>query len=149
MKITCSADINVPIDNAVELFSNTDNLKKWQDGFQTLTHLSGEPGKPGAKSEIIFINKGHIIKLSETIQVANLPKEWTALYEHSHGANTNSSTFEKLSDKTTRYSMTTESIHIIGLLPKIMAALMPGMFKKHTQKWVDNFKAFAEREYAG
>jgi hypothetical protein len=146
MKVICTADIDAPIETVVALFDNNDNLKKWQDGFKSLTPISGTPGTEGAKSEIIFVNGKHTIKLVETIQVKKLPAEMKALYEHSHGSNTTLSHFEALPGGQARFTMTVEPVHIIGLLPKIMAALMPGMFKKQTQKWVDNFKAFVEGE---
>ena len=29
-------------------------------------------------------------------------------------------------------------------MPRLMATLMPGMFKRQTQKWLDQFKVFSE-----
>ena len=31
-----------------------------------------------------------------------------------------------------------------GFMPRLMAMLMPGMFKRQTQKWLDQFKVFSE-----
>lgn len=33
MKYPCTVDINQPIDKTVELWSNENNFKEWQDGF--------------------------------------------------------------------------------------------------------------------
>lgn len=146
MIFTCSTDIDAPLDKVVLFFDNPDNLKKWQDGFTSFTPISGEPGTLGAKSKIVFVNGKHTIELKETILTANLPAEKKALYEHIHMANTTSNSFAELPGKKTRFTMTVESVSIKGLLPKIIAAIMPGMFKRQTQKWVDNFKAFVEGE---
>lgn len=32
-----------------------------------------------------------------------------------------------------------------GIMPKLMAKLFPGMFKKQSQKWMDQFKEFVEK----
>ena len=144
MIITCETYIDAPVEKAIKLFADRRNLKKWQDGFQSLSPISGERGCVGAKSKIIFENKGHIIELIETILVNDLPSEFKALYEHSHGSNTTTSSFAQVPAGKTRFTMAIETVAIKGLLPKIMMLIMPGMVKKPTQKWLENFKALAE-----
>ena len=144
MIITCETYIDAPVEKAIKLFADRRNLKKWQDGFQSLSPISGERGCVGAKSKIIFENKGHIIELIETILVNDLPSEFKALYEHSHGSNTTTSSFAVVPGGKTRFTMAIETVAIKGLLPKIMMVIMPRMVKKPTQKWLENFKALAE-----
>lgn len=45
----------------------------------------------------------------------------------------------------TKYISEIEYTHFKGFMNKMMALHMPGMFKKQTQKWLDQFKAFAEK----
>lgn len=54
MKYTCEIEINKPVDEAVKMFLNQDNLYKWMDGLQSLETIEGEPGKPGTKTKLVF-----------------------------------------------------------------------------------------------
>ncbi|MFT5053779.1 MAG: hypothetical protein ACI97X_000799 [Oceanospirillaceae bacterium] len=56
MQFSCSVEIALPLARVIELFDNSDNLMKWQDGLVSFEHLEGEPGKPGAKSKLVFQN---------------------------------------------------------------------------------------------
>jgi hypothetical protein len=147
MNFECSVDIDVPIDRVVALFNDPKNFKEWQDGFISYETFSGTPRAVGAKSKINFDNGKHKIELIETIQVMNLPAEMTALYEHKHMVNTMINRFTELPGQKTRFTTDMGYYKFIGFMPKLMALIMPGMFKKQNQKWLDQFKKFAEKEY--
>jgi hypothetical protein len=147
MKFESSVDIQAPIGAVTALFNNPDNFKAWQDGFVSYEHISGTPRTTGAVAKVTYINRKHKIVLTETIQAMNLPTELTALYEHEHMVNTMTNSFTELPGQMTRYTTGVGYVKYIGFLPKLMALLMPGMAKKHNQKWIENFKAFAEKEY--
>lgn len=145
MKFTTSVEINSPLEKVVKLFENPDNLGEWQEGFVSLTPISGKPGMTGAKSRIIFKNKKHTIELTETILSNNLPAEMKAIYEHKHMTNTMSNRFIALENDRTRYE---NEIHYtkLSLMPKIMSLIRPSIFTKPVQKWQNNFKEFVERD---
>lgn len=144
MKYTCSVDINVPITKVVELWADEAHFDKWQDGFQSITHLEGEPNAVGAKSRILLEQGKRKMELTETLLSNNLPAEKKALYEHIHMVNTQTSRFEQINELQTRYISEVEYTKFNGFMPKLMARLFPGMFKKQSQKWMDQFKEFAE-----
>ena len=146
MKFTCSVEINAPIAKVVELFDSVENLKKWQTGLVSYDHLSGKQGEPGAKSKIVIETGKHRIELIETILVRNLPHEVTGLYEHEHMVNTMSNRFTPIGENATRYDAEIDYTKFIGFIPKMMALLMPGMFRKQVQKTLDRFKVFVENE---
>ena len=145
MTFSCSVDINAPIGTVVSLFDNIGNMKKWQDGFKSHEHISGIPGTAGAKSKLVYDTGKHVIELTETIQNKQLPKEMTALYEHTHMVNTLTTSFTELPGGKTRYTTTIDYTKFIGFMPKLMSILMPGVFKKQAQKWADQFKVFVEQ----
>jgi carbon monoxide dehydrogenase subunit G len=145
MKFECSIDIDAPIGKVVALFNDPGNFAAWQNGFISYEPISGIPRTQGAKSKVTYINGQHKIELTETIQVMDLPAEMTALYQHRHGENTMVNTFKELPGGKTRYTTGVGYMKAIGILPKLMAWLMPGMAKKHNQKWLDQFKAFVEK----
>ena len=147
MKFTCTAVIDRPIAKVVEVFKNPGNLKKWQPGLMSVEPISGTPGTVGAKTKLVFQNKKQQdVVLTETIQISNLPAELSALYEHVHMVNTMTHRFTSLGPNFTKWEADVHYTKFNLLLPKIIGFIMPGMFQKQTQKWLDSFKAFAEKE---
>ncbi|MDP8208624.1 MAG: SRPBCC family protein [Candidatus Electryonea clarkiae] len=146
MKFTCFVEIDLPIDEVIGLYDNVENLKEWQDGFVSHEHLSGTPGESGAKSIFIYKAGRNVIELIETIKVKNLPQEFIGTYEATSMVNTMSNRFTALGENRSRYDAEIEYTRFNGFLPKMMALLMPGVFKKQTQKWLNQFKVFAEKE---
>ena len=144
MKFQCSVDIQAPLEKVLALYENVDFLKEWQEGFQSYEHVSGKAGTVGAKSSFHYKHGKNDIILIETIQTKDLPREFTALYEHKHMVNTMTSSFHQIDEKHTRFVMDIEYIRFIGLIPKLMGMLFPAMFRKQSQKWLDRFKEFVE-----
>ncbi len=143
MKYICSIEINLPIAKVVELWNNENHFKEWQDGFEKMEHLDGIPNTNGAKARITFNGK-HKMELIETIISSNLPKEKVALYEHIHMTNTQASRFKDIGDNKTLYTSEVEYIKFNGFMIKLMAKLFPSKFKGQSQKWMNQFKEFAE-----
>lgn len=144
MKFVCRVVIDAQIEKVISLFGNKDNLSKWQDGFISLEHLEGTPGTPGAKSRLVYQTRGKQIELIETIIKNELPREFIASYEADTMRNTMKNTFSNIDIHQTEYIAEVEYTKFNGLIPKLMAKLFPGMFKKQTQKWLNQFKEFVE-----
>ena len=144
MKYTCTVDIELGIDEVARLWADEGNFKKWQDGFQHIELLEGQSGAVGAKSKILFQQGKKTLELIETIVVNDLPREKKALYEHRDMTNFQSTKFEHLSENKTRYISEVTYTKFNSLLPKLMAKLFPSVFKKQSQKWMDQFKVFVE-----
>jgi len=146
MKFQCHVDIDAPRAQVVKLFDSIDNLKEWQDGFESFETIAGQQGEVGAKAKITYIMRGKPMELIETITVKDLPREFSGTYEHVHMDNSMRNVFEELGDGTrTRYTAHVEYTALKSFMVRVMAKLFPGMFKKQVQKWLDQFKAFVER----
>jgi len=144
MKYTCTVEVNLPINTVVELWENENYFKEWQDGFQRIDHLSGQKGRNGATSKIYIQEGKRKMELLETIISNNLPEEKSARYEHVHMTNTQTTRFRAMSDHQTRYISEVEYLQFNSFMPKLMAKFFPNTFKKQSQKWMDQFKKFAE-----
>lgn len=144
MRYQCSIEIQKPIIELVKLWEDEGNFHHWQDGFISIELLEGEKGKKDSKSKIIFHQGKRNMELIETILRNDLPLEKKALYEHIHMSNTQSSSFESLGENKTRYSSDVEYIKFNGFMPKLMSKLFPSLFKKQSEKWMKQFKEFAE-----
>lgn len=145
MKYICKIEINAPIDNVTSLWEDENNFKHWQDGFESIVLLSGYKNTEGSKSKITLSGKHHI-ELIETIITHNLPSEKKALYEHKHMTNTQTSRFKSLEENKTEYISEVEYTNFNGLMIKMMAKLFPEKFKEQSQKWMNQFKEFAEKQ---
>lgn len=143
MKYTCTVEIALSLDEVVDLWSNEHYFKEWQDGFERIERVSGTPNTKGAKSKIFFGGK-RSFELLETILVADLPLEQKGLYEHVHMTNTQTSRFTALGKDKTQYVSEVEYTQFNGFMVKLIAKLFPRKFKAQSQKWMDQFKAFAE-----
>ena len=143
MKYECRTLINLPIDKVSLLWADENHFKEWQDGFQSIDLLSGIANKKGAKSKIVLDGE-HYIELIETILISDLPKEKKALYEHKHMTNTQHTKFVEKGATQTEFISEVEYTQFNGFMIKIMAKLFPGKFKAQSQKWMDQFKVFAE-----
>ena len=146
MKFQCSVEIDLPIDKVVSLFDDPKNLPHWQDGFLGTEHISGTPGEPGTQTILSYLVGKKELDLTETIIVKNLPDEFIATYEAPAMTKTMTTRFTKLGESKTKYIADVEYTKFNGLIPKLMGLFMKGLFQKQTQKWLAQFKAFAEKE---
>jgi len=66
MKYKVEIITNLPRAPVIELFDNSENLKKWQPGLKSFEHLSQKPGEVGAKSKLEFLMGKREIEIIET-----------------------------------------------------------------------------------
>ena len=86
------------------------------------------------------------MELTETITSNRLPNSFESSYHHKHMDNTMKCNFIALSDNETRYEYEYEYTRINWVMPKLIAILFPGMYRKQGEKWLNNFKVFAEKQ---
>jgi hypothetical protein len=146
MKFQGSVTIEKPFEEVTALYMNPANLKEWQDGFINKELLRGEEGAVGTVSKIYFQQGKRAMELTETILENNLPHSFEAFYHHTHMDNTLVTTFEAKGKHQTLYTTKGEYTAFRGFIPKMLALLFPGMFRKQAYKWMVNFKNFAEKQ---
>lgn len=142
MKYTCELTINAPRERVIELFDNPDNLKKWQPDLVSFKHISGTPGQPGAKSELVYNMNGRKCEMVETVTERALPDRFCGTYDAKGCHNIIENRFEDVGDQT-RWTMVSD-FRFSGMM-RILGLLMRGSFPKYSRKMMNNFKAFVER----
>ena len=142
MKYSCEIEINLPREKVNSLFDNPDNIYKWMHGLQSAKLISGNAGEAGAKTEMFFKTSKREITMVETITIKNLPDEFTATYEAKGVFNIVKNIFEVIDENTTKY-ITEQEFQFKGFM-NLVAFLMPGVFKKESMKYLNDFKKFAE-----
>ncbi len=146
MKYRGSVDINKPREEVVNLFADPINLKEYQDGFVKKELVSGKQGEDGAVSKMYYTYGKRDMVLTETITANRLPDSFESHYHHMHMDNTMKCHFIALNDKQTRYEYEFDYTRINWLMPKLMALIFPGMYRKQVEKWMKQFKEFAEKQ---
>ena len=68
-----------------------------------------------------------------------------ALYEYSHMTNTQTTRFREIGLTKTLCISEVEYTKFNGFMIKLMAKLFPNKFKEQSQKWLNQFKDFAEK----
>jgi hypothetical protein len=139
-----SVIIDLPRARVIELFDDPANLPKWQRGLESFEHVSGEAGKPGAKSKLVYQMGKRRMEMIETITRRDLPDAFDGTYDVDGVHNIVENRFiEQGPDQTLWESRNVFEMQ--GFMMKAMGFLMPGMFKKQSLKYAEDFKAFAER----
>ena len=141
MKYKTEVMINAPRDKVIAQFDDPENLQKWQEGFVSMEHISGEYGEAGMVSALKYDTNGRKMELTETIESRNLPDEFIAIYETKGVWNRHENYFYEEGEQT-RYVTDTE-FKCTGFM-RLFTLFLPGMFKKETLKQMNAFKAFVE-----
>ena len=145
MRYQFELDIDAPRDRVVELFLDPDNLQKWQPDLVSFEQIgSGPPRQVGAKSKQVHRMGNREVELTETITVYSPPEEFAATYEAEGVWNLINNRLTATPEGTTRWVLDSH-FKCSNLIMKLVALLLPGMFKKQTRTFMQRFKEFAEK----
>ena len=140
MKYSCEVIIDKPIAEVIEKFDRSD-MSTWQPGFVSMELISGQEKAEGSKYVLKYKMKKREMELTETIVKFDLPREFTAIYESGKVWNENQNLFSEVDGKT-KYISNNE--FRLGGFMKFFGWIMPGMFKKQTLSYMNNFKRWVE-----
>ena len=144
MKYTSEIIIELPLNEFMSKFDNTENMKHWQRGLVSAEHISGTPGELGAKMKLNYKFGKREMELVETITHKKAPYEFHATYKTKGIHNIQENFFEQTSDGHTKWTSKSEFMPL-NLMMRIMTAIMPRTFKKQSKKYLQDFKSFAEK----
>ncbi|WP_223669049.1 SRPBCC family protein [Kangiella shandongensis] len=136
--------INKPLSEVVELFTNVDNLKKWQPEMVAFEHLSGELGQVGCQNKLVYLMGKRELSMIETITEQHLPERLSATYETDGVVNTVENEFKAVGAEQT-YWATKNHFRFTSLGMKLMGFFMKKAFPNQTRHYMQQFKNFAEQ----
>jgi hypothetical protein len=145
MKYTCRIEVPLNRDDCIKLWLDETQFDKWQEGFQYKKWTKGESNENNSTSNILILQGKRKIELEELIINNNLPDSIEGKYVHIHMTNTQKVSFEYLASQKTMIRSDVEYIKFNAFIPKMMAKFFPSLFKKQSQKWLDQFKLLAEQ----
>ena len=143
MKYTTKIVVDVPREEFIKKMDNLENMKHWQQGLIGYEQLSTNPGQEGARMSLRYKMGKREMNLVETIIKRNLPDELYMTYDTKGVHNIQKNHFKEEGDQTPWVSETEFQFSGFGM--KLMAFFMPGAFKKQSLKYMQDFKAFAEK----
>ncbi|NND34496.1 MAG: SRPBCC family protein [Saprospiraceae bacterium] len=146
MKFSGTIEINKPRSLVVKYFADPEYLGEYQDGFIKKELVSGTQGQDGAVSKMYYKYGKRDMELKETIIANRLPDSFESSYHHKHMDNTMKCKFTAINDNRTRYDYEFEYVRFSGFMPKLIATLFPGMYRKQGEKWLQQFKTFIESQ---
>lgn len=131
------------LEDVVAVFEDRHQIGDWQRGFVGLEEQQGAPGSNGSKAVLHYRNRSRAMTMVETITDNGLPHHFHGRYEMDGVRNVQRHFFKDLGDGRTEWR--SESIfEFDSLLMKVMGRLMPGMFRKTSQRFMDDFKDWIE-----
>ena len=154
MKYTVSIEIALPRERVAQMLADPEHMPKWLRGLVVHEPLSGEHGQVGTTSRVVLQTGQQQIEATETItrrepvdlhgipsdSVVHFEREivakgmWSAARERLTEAGPEATLWE--SENEYRFS---------GVMMRLVGLLMPGAFRKQSQRHMQDFKAFAEQ----
>ncbi|RCW91215.1 SRPBCC family protein [Winogradskyella arenosi] len=136
--------IEKPISEVLKKLNTIDNLKHWQHGLVSTSHISGVPNQLGAKIKLKY-NFGRCkMEVLETVTKQNLPSELHATYTTKGVRNIQENYFKVTEDNATLWISKNE-FQPTSLKMSLCLFFMPGAFKKQTKTLMSNFKNYLEK----
>lgn len=143
MKYTVQVTINTPVEECFKLLDDHENMKHWQEGLVSYEHISGDPGKVNAKMKLNYKFGKRKMSLIETITFKEKNKAFHFNFDAKGMHNIQQNFFEAIDNNTTQWTSVNEFVPT-NFAMRMMALLMPKAFKKQSEKYLTDFKNFAE-----
>ena len=143
---TYRAEVNVnkSIKVVFEIFNNSENIKNWVPEVKSFEVVNTNPGKTGSVYKIVIDNKGQEVTMTEKV-MAYVPNEKVTLFFDAEGMLKRDDYIFKEKDGVTTITLNTscqsDSYILACIFPYFKAT-----FQKQDQSYLNNFKAFAEKE---
>lgn len=142
MKLSFEKLIHADLDTVWNTFDNPDNLGRWQQNFASYKHVAGDPGQPGAISELVYNEGNKSVTLRETLTERRAPDFMAGIFESEYGSTIVVNHFEAIDKDTTRWSSWC-NITFKGVM-KLMSLFMAGSVRKRTEGDMERFKLLVE-----
>jgi uncharacterized membrane protein len=142
MQYQIQIDIDLPRERVIALFDDPDNLRKWQEDLISFEHIEGMKGEVGAKSRLVYRMGKKTVPMVETITDKQLPDHYALSLCAGKVSNHVLNRFQPLDEKRTRIIHRCD-FHCSGVMAFI-ARMVPGAFRRRSEKMLTAFKAFAE-----
>jgi uncharacterized protein YndB with AHSA1/START domain len=147
MKMTFETEIRASRELVWAIFDNPDNLVRWQPTLESFTHLTGDPGQPGAVSELVYNENGKKVTMTETVTERRKPHFMAGTYDNDRATSLIVSHFEEIDDNTTRF-ISYSNMNFKGIM-KILSLFVARSIRARVEADLSRFKLLVETQAAG
>lgn len=129
------------------LYTDPSTWPEWQPTLLSVEPLEGASGAPVRRTELRFRRgRSGVMRMLETIEVAELPHRWSATYEAPGVRNACDTRFRPVAGGTELEQR--NEFRFSGAM-RIVGALFARSFPAETERSLEAFRAFAARRAAG
>tara|TARA_B100000767_G_C19688953_1_gene503081 strand:- start:641 stop:1156 length:516 start_codon:yes stop_codon:yes gene_type:complete len=136
--------VNKSIKEVFEIFNNSENIKNWIPEVKSFEVVNKNPGKTGSVYKIVIDNKGQEVTMTEKV-MAYVPNEKVTLFFDAEGMLKRDDYIFKEKDGVTTITLNT-SCQSDSYILACIYPYFKGTLQKQDQSYLNNFKAFAEKE---
>ncbi len=144
MKTRHEVLIDAPRAVVWAMLDDGDQLPRWQPGLKSLTRRSGTAGQPGAVSELVYVEGGRELRVTETITERREPEFIAAVYASRLGKTLVVNHFEDSGDEQTRWVIYAN--HRFRGLMRFMSVFSADAIRERTDNNLERFKLLVESE---
>jgi uncharacterized membrane protein len=143
MKFKLEMIVNKPRAEVWKLFTDNENISKWQPSLVNIETLNGTPGQVGTISKLTYKEREREFSLTQKIIQRAGPHRFDELYENDFADNTIQNKFIEQSQEKTLWVTETE-YKFKTLVMKVMGNLMRKNFIRRSQREMERFKEMVE-----
>ena len=147
MKLKFEAKIKASRDLVWAIFDNPDNLSRWQPTLESFTHLAGDPGQPGAVSELVYNENGKKVTMTETVTERRKPHFMAGTYDNDRATSLIVNHFEEIDANTTRF-ISYSNMNFKGIMT-LLSLFVARSIRARVEADLSRFKLLVETEAAG
>ncbi len=140
---SATVTINNPLSETFALFNDTSRLKEWLPEVKSIEVIKEVPGKVGSQYKMIIEAESDTMSMHETVTAFEIDKHIGFVFIAGSMQKTDNYTFASEGTKT----IITGKYECKGttLFYKSMFSFFKGYFKEIDEKYLNNFKAIAEK----
>lgn len=142
VKYQAKTSVNLPLDKTFTLFNDITQIQKWIPEIKSISPIEETPNQIGSRYKIVMDNQGTETEMIEKVIDYQTNKGLTLEFDAGSMIKTDQYSFTEQDGKTIITHDATAKGN--SYLNRCFFAFLKGAFKKIDQKYLDNFKAFAE-----
>jgi len=135
-------EIDRPLKDVYAAFNNPANMPRWLEGLQRTEQISGTPGQVGSKMKQIYLERGRIVEMVETM-TAHEPMKYMSGNLEAPGMNC-AIHIEFVDKGTTSVVVARTEMQSRGLMMRLMLPFIRGTVRKRQSGDLHRFKTKLE-----
>ena len=143
-KYSTEITINKPLSETFKLFNDQESIRQWIPEIQKFEAIVEKPGVTGSEFRITMDNNGETVTMKEKVLAYVEDEKVTLYFDAEQVLKTDDYTF--ISDGESTKIQLNVTFQAESYIMSCMFPYFKGAFKSVDEKYLNNFKAFAEKQ---